>query len=127
MGEDTRPAAAAGSVRLLQRAARVLLGLFVLWQMLFLPAFNLLDGAETARRPLQEQRRQDRLGWRLVRGIPGLGPLVNEWLTKGGNSDDKGTLGNLIQQPQRVLRWWAQTTGQEQGWGLFSPNAVDFS
>ena len=126
-GEDTRPVAAGGPVRLLRRAARVLLGLFVLWQMLFLPAFNLLDGAETARDALQKHRRQDRLGWRLVRSVPGLEPLVDEWLTRGGNYGDKGTLGNLIQRPRRVVRWWAQVTGQEQSWGLFSPDATDFS
>ncbi len=122
-----RPASAGWLVRLLRLAARVLLGLFVLWQMIFLPAFNLLDGAEVARRELQEQRRQDGRGWRLVRGVPGLVPLVDEWLTKGANYGDKGKLGNLIDRPRRVVRWWAQATGQEQGWKLFAPDTFDFS
>ncbi|MBI1914249.1 MAG: hypothetical protein HYS12_05865 [Planctomycetes bacterium] len=115
------------AVRLLRPVARGLLGLFVLWQMIFLPAFNLLDGAEAARRDLREQRRQDGRWWRLLRTVPRLEPLVDEWLTKGANYGDKGKLGNLIERPRRVVRWWAQATGQEQGWKLFAPDTFDFS
>src|SRR5262249_23255029 len=122
-----RPVIARWPIRLVGLGARVLLGLFILWQIIFLPAFNLLDGAEAARRDLQEQRRQDGRWWRLVRGIPGLEPLVDEWLTRGGNYGDKGKLGNLIERPRRVVRWWAQATGQEQGWNLFAPDTLDFS
>jgi hypothetical protein len=126
-GEGTRRISAPWPIRLLRLAGRALLGLFILWQMLFLPAFNLLDGAEGARRDLHEQRRQNGSWWRLIRRVPGLEPLVDEWLTRGGNDGDKGKLGNLIQRPRQVVRWWAQATGQEQGWKLFATDAVDFS
>src|SRR5262245_29536844 len=95
--------------------------------MLFLPVFNFLDGMEDARQELMQQRRQDGHVWQLVRGVPRLEPLLDEWLDKGANREDKGTLGNLIERPRRVTRWWAQTTGQEQGWGLFAPDTVSFS
>ena len=104
----------------------MLLGVLVLWQMIFLPVYNLLDDAEAARRDLQEQRRQNGCWWRVICHVPGLEPLVDEWLTRGANYGDKGKLGNLIERPRRVVRWWAQATGQEQGWKLFAPDTVDF-
>jgi len=112
---------------LLRLAARVLLGLFVLWQMVFLPAYNALDRAEAIRKDLAEERDRDGRLWRLVRRVPGLEPLVEEWLNKGANHEDKGTIGNLLRKPRRVVQWWAEKTGQEQGWGLFAPDVVGYS
>jgi hypothetical protein len=112
---------------LLRLAARVLLGLFVLWQIVFLPAYNVLEKTNAIRKDLAEQRCQDGTWWKVITRVRGLEPLVEEWLNKGANHDDKGTIGNLLRKPQRVVTWWAETTGQEQGWGLFAPNAVDYS
>jgi hypothetical protein len=112
---------------LLSLGARMLLGLFVLWQMVFLPAYNGLDQTEAIRKGLSQERRQGGTWWQVVTCVPGLEPLVEEWLNKSANHDDKGRIGNLLREQRRVVQWWAQTTGQEQGWGLFAPNAVDYS
>ncbi|HKB34831.1 MAG TPA: hypothetical protein VKD72_00150, partial [Gemmataceae bacterium] len=112
---------------LLSLGARILLGMFVLWQMIFLPAYNGLDQTEAIRKRLSEERREGGTWWQVVTCVPGLEPLIEEWLNKSTNHDDKGRIGNLLREQRRVVQWWAQTTGQEQGWGLFAPNAVDYS
>src|SRR5205085_5524941 len=48
-----------GAGRALRLAARVLLGLFVLWQLLFIPAYNVLEAEETVRKAFAESREEE--------------------------------------------------------------------
>jgi len=106
---------------------RVLLGVFVLGQMLFLPAYNALEGADDLRKGLRESRENEGRLWGLVSRWPAVRDVLAEWLEKGDRKGDRGALGNAIGRARRVTRWWAQTAGQEQGWGLFSPDAYRWS
>jgi hypothetical protein len=80
---------------------RVVLGVFIVWQLLFLPAANLCGVLTEARNRLAE--------W------PPLGQAAPEW-TRG-----RGTLHRTTEAVAGVTARWAEVTGQPQSWSLFAP------
>ncbi len=91
-----RPAANAG--------ARVLLGIFIVWQLFFLFAINVLDQGDRDRKKLPPD-------------VPALiEPIAPGWVEK------RGQVENLFQSLTEISRQYAQITGQSQSWCLFAPN-----
>ncbi len=132
MSDALAPEAGPAAERLARRAgaalklaARLLLGLFVLWQFLFLPVYNLLDMESILRRDLRDARQREGRVWNVIAGSGAEAALV-EWLDTDQDQEDRGAIGNALKRPHAVVEWWARRTGQEQGWGLFSPNTVDW-
>jgi hypothetical protein len=82
-------------------APRVLLGLFIVWQLLFLPAANLCGLLTCARNHLAE--------W------PPLAQAAPDW-TQG-----RGRLHRATEVVGAVTGRWADLTGQPQPWSLFGP------
>src|SRR5262245_54380330 len=85
------------------QGAGILLGLFIVWQIVFLMAHNLLA--------ILEDTREVWPGW-AVRGVEALAP----GFTKG-----QGHLADGSARVKDVTRRWAQVTGQAQNWSLFAP------
>lgn len=86
--------------------AQVLLGLFIVWQLLFLGAAN---GAK-----LLDQFRSD------LKGDPCVEAVALGWTAKKGHVyDAEEVITGLTAR-------WAQLTGQPQNWGLFSPNVASY-
>jgi hypothetical protein len=85
--------------------AQVLLGLFVVGQLFFLFAANLLGLLESARPKLKDRPLVEKL-------LPG-------WSEKEGHSYD------AFQVVTGLTSRWAQLTGQPQDWSLFAPNVTD--
>jgi hypothetical protein len=80
---------------------RVLLGLFIFWQLLFLPAANLCGLLTCARNRLAE--------W------PPLARAAPDW------AQGQGPLHRATEAVGGVTRRWAELTGQPQPWSLFAP------
>ncbi len=83
---------------------QLLLGVFIIGQLVFLVAINLLDMARDAR---DEMR--DRTASAIERVVPG-------WPQKGGHVHD------VTELTYDAVKRWSQVTGQLQGWSLFAPN-----
>jgi hypothetical protein len=96
-GRDSRPSVAA-----------VCVGLFALWQLAYLPLANLIDFVP--RRAIEPQ------------------PEVF-----GDPCQDRGTftrvepLQRAAERAGDVLDCWAELSGQEQGWGMFTPGPPPYS
>jgi hypothetical protein len=84
--------------------ARFFLGLFILWQILFLISSNLLSLVAKAREYWQDQD--------LVKTI------VPEW------SQAKGRIAAAEQSWSTIDTRWSELTGQPQNWSLFAPNVT---
>jgi hypothetical protein len=83
--------------------ARVLLGLFILGQLLFLTVNNFQKYFNDERKhPPKEQSPVE--------------PVVPGWAERRGQVDE------LLQALYEISRYYAQATGQLQNWRLFSPN-----
>jgi len=108
------------------------LGLFILWQAIFLFGYNLLDPADTFRRWLAERRpkyeeaqrngqplERDLVKYEQAIHLPLVGEYLEEWARE---RPEESRLGRVLRVPSDVVTWWVRRTGQEQGWGLFAPN-----
>ena len=91
-----------------QRGLAVLVGLFATWQLVFLPAANLVVFV-----PL-------RPAW------PPLEPPVNAYQKKGTFTTFE-PLQRTADRAGRALEFWGETSGQEQGWSLFAPGTPPYS
>jgi hypothetical protein len=97
------------------KLARVLLGLFILWQLFFLLSFNLLSLLQRVREFWQDK--------------PSAEAVAPEWL------HEKGRVTDVERAVIGVTTRWAEVSGQPQNWSLFAPNvtsiipfvAVEFS
>jgi hypothetical protein len=89
-------------VEFLKNVARVLLGLFVSWQLLFLLVSNLLG-------TLQDIRPH------LVGQLPAVAQVAPAW------SNGEGSVHAALQRTTRAARRYAELTGQPQDWSLFAP------
>src|SRR5262249_16039370 len=85
------------------RCVRVLLGLFILWQLFFLVAFNMLQLAQDVRPHLP----------------PEVGAVVER--VAPGWTREEGTAHGVTQAVTDVTGGWAWLTGQTQNWNLFAP------
>jgi hypothetical protein len=83
---------------------RILLGAFILWQLVFLFGVNFIELIHTARDDLPKD-----YGKAIDRVFPG-------WPSKRGHFHD------LTDMADRLTRRYAQLTGQTQGWSLFAPD-----
>jgi hypothetical protein len=92
------------------KGARVLLGLFILWQLFFLVVANLID-------PLKEE---------LPRHLSKLPPRIKEVVevVAPGLIEKKGQLYDSFEVVTNVTKRWGQTTGQVQSWSLFAPDVT---
>src|SRR5262245_58966125 len=64
----------------LRFAARALLGLFVLFQAVFIVAYNVVDMKDEARDYLRKSRTEGRWAWALLSRWPAAGGAAEEWL-----------------------------------------------
>src|SRR5262245_25331388 len=85
--------------------AQVALGLFIVGQLAFLGAFNLLSFLDSARPKLKDRRLVETL-------VPG-------WTDQHGHAHD------AVQVVTGLANRWEQLTGQPQDWSLFAPNVDD--
>src|SRR5262245_54849434 len=85
---------------------RVLLGVFIVGQLIFLFGNNALEILGWARDELTADSETARVLDRVTPGWPG----------KKGHLHDAGDLAS------NLLERWAQVTGQTQGWSLFAPD-----
>ncbi len=114
------------------------LGLFVIGQVLFLFAFNLVDIYPKELKHLRKHRdvwqrlqnrdaiadaEEDATAWPRIIAIPKVGPLLEEWVEDEKTSWLAGKKNYLKPRLDR----WARLTGQEQGWSLFAPYVVDWT
>lgn len=87
---------------LVRRLARVVLGLFILWQIVFLFGWNFWQLADAARPRLKR--------------MPFVKRLAPHWL------EEEGEVRQILAATERVPARWAALTGQAQDWSLFAPN-----
>jgi hypothetical protein len=91
------------------RTGPILLGLFILGQLFFLVASNLLDFLAS----LREDAKNDPPAEVISQAVDKLAP---GWLNEEGHLHDAQRILTAILTP------WAQLTGQTQNWSLFSPD-----
>jgi hypothetical protein len=84
---------------------QVILGLFVLWQLVFLIASNLIGLYHDAQGHITG---------------PDLSAAVDRVMP--GYTSKRGHSWEITDEFATALRRWAQLTGQPQSWGLFAPN-----
>jgi hypothetical protein len=91
-----------------RRVLAVVVGLFATWQLVYLPAANLIDFVP--RRPVG----------------PDLEPISDGYQAKGQFTS--------VEPLQRAAEWtgdaldfWSEISGQEQGWSLFAPGPPPYS
>ena len=92
---------------------RVALGLFVLWQVVFLIGYNVLDVASPTRKHLKKQREawlqqqekskdekaeHDGKQWERVIHLPLVGELIQEWVEK-----EDSALGRTLSKADKVI------------------------
>lgn len=85
--------------RVAQWFARVLLGLFVVWQLAFLLGLNFCE---------------------LTRGF--VGSLTDAAETLPSLADPQSPAARRLARVEQVLTRWSEFTGQTQSWSLFAPN-----
>lgn len=90
-----------------RRALAAAVGLFAAWQLVYLPAANLIDFVPR------------RLG-------PPLEPVTDNY-QKRGQFTTVEPLQRAADGAGRVLDAWAEVSGQEQGWSLFAPGLPPYS
>jgi len=97
------------------KPARILLGFFICWQILFLLSSNLLSFLPRVREFWQDKPRAE--------------AIAPDWL------HEKGRVANAERAVMKLATRWAEVSGQPQDWSLFAPNvtsiipfvAVEFS
>lgn len=89
-------------------AGAVLVGLFATWQLVALPLANLMQ--------LVPLRPSD----------PPHEPWVNQYQARGAFTDSE-PLQRAADTTGRVLEFWTEASGQEQGWSLFTPGPPPYS
>ncbi len=104
MPEPTRPAPRS----FLCRAVAVAVGLFAAWQLVYLPAANLIDFVP--RRPHG----------------PDLEPIGDNYQARGRFTDIE-PLQRAAEWTGDVLDFWSEVTGLEQGWSMFAPGTPPYS
>jgi hypothetical protein len=85
--------------------AQVVLGVFILGQLAFLLAANVLELLQAAREELPPE----------VAAV--VEPIAPGWANEAGHIHD------VIDLVRRLTKRWSQLTGQPQSWSLFAPNA----
>ena len=90
------------------RALAVAVGLFAAWQLVYLPAANLIDFVP--RRPTG----------------PDLEPMGDMYQARGTFTTVE-PLQRGAEWTGDVLDFWSEVTGQEQGWSLFAPGTPPYS
>ncbi len=93
------------STRPTPMACRIILGLFILWQLFFLFSSNLLGFLPKARESPASQ--------------PIIQTLAPDW------SESKGTVANWERSLSTITARWSELTGQPQNWALFAPNVTN--
>jgi hypothetical protein len=86
------------------KPARILLGVFILWQLFFLVSSNLLSLLPRAREFWQDK--------------PSAEAVAPEWL------HEKGRLADAERVLTTLTTRWAEVSGQPQNWSLFAPNVT---
>jgi hypothetical protein len=90
------------------RVLAVAVGLFATWQLIYLPAANLID--LIPRRP----------------NSPDLEPVGDQYQVKGAFTSIE-PLQRSAEYTGDVLDFWSEVTAQEQGWALFAPGMPPYS
>src|SRR5215207_9014241 len=92
---------------LVRRALAAAVGLFAAWQLVFIPAANLIDFVPR------------RVG-------PPLEPIADGYQQRGTFTTIE-PLQAAADRTGDVLDFWSEVTGQEQGWSLFAPGMPPYS
>lgn len=90
-----------------RRALAVLVGLFAVWQLVFIPAANLIDFVPR------------RVG-------PPLEPLSDPYQRRGAFTSIE-PVQRAADYSGAALDFWSELSGQEQGWSLFAPGMPPYS
>ena len=90
-----------------RRLLAVVVGLFATWQLVYLPAANLIDFVPR------------RVG-------PPPGPITDGYQQRGTFTTNE-SLQRTAEVTGDVLDFWSDVTGQEQGWSLFAPGMPPYS
>ena len=110
--------------------ARVGLGLFIVWQLLYLPLANLLNAEKELQQGLKLARENNHWVWRLLGQAPEARRQLWEWAKPPGDDSPPGKLTRGLRSAKTAVDWWAGITGQPQSWALFAPDVwqlVNFS
>ena len=92
-----------------RRGLAVLVGLFAVWQLVYLPAANLV--VFVPRRPAG----------------PPLHPAIGDGYQAKGTFAAFEPLQRAVDRGGDALERWAEVSGQEQGWSLFAPGLPPYS
>ena len=90
-----------------RRVLAVVVGLFAAWQLVYIPAANLIDFVPR------------RVG-------PPLEPITDPYQQRGTFTAVE-PLQRTVDVTGNVLDFWSEVTGQEQGWSLFAPGMPPYS
>jgi hypothetical protein len=99
--------------RAIRWCASLGLGLFVLWQLLFLLGANFAEVAEHYQEHYQERakRTNHRPAW-----VPeSLAPRFDQWL------DGRGRFHKAVKKTDKIASRWGEFLCQQQRWSLFAP------
>src|SRR5262245_53139373 len=124
MSEPLVPPGRGGLAVLPRVLARVALGLFIVWQLLFLTLGNLAGAERGLFALLEKSRKENGWLWQVLTSTPGGARTFGEWLDTP--RPEESALGRLFRRSRKAADSWANWTGQEQGWGLFSPGVADY-
>jgi hypothetical protein len=95
---------------------QALLGLFIVWQIIYVVAGNLLTMAQDSRQTLANPDGEPQHTQKAAEVVEYLAP---GWIKKEGHVFDADEVISGL------LRRWGQITGQVQGWSLFAPGVGD--
>lgn len=85
------------------RVLAVAIGLFAMWELIYLPAANIID--------FVPRRQKD----------PELEPVSDQYQDWDGRFTSVEPLQRSAEYAGDALDFWTEATGQEQGWSLFAP------
>ncbi len=109
--------------RYLYLVPRVLLGLFIVFQFVFMLSDNLVHMESDLTEQLQKAKKRDDWVWQLAQ----LSSRLRDWADPPPGSPTKSALTTCFEDTRKFTRWYGQAIGQEQSWSLFAPNVSEHS
>src|SRR5579863_9478019 len=108
-------------------APRVLLGLFVLEQAVFLVVSNAVDMKDETHEYVKKSREKYQTGdhkggwlWGLIQRWPPVEEKVTAWVkAEKGKKRDETAIGAVYVWVGKRTTWWVRKAKQKQGWSLF--------
>jgi hypothetical protein len=106
--------------------ARVVVGAFILWQIVFLFWANAGNIGKDLHGWVDKSRRKPERAriWDWLPKVPSLNKPVEEWLDSPADDMRKTAIGDFLERGERINKQWGQFTGQNQSWSLFAPTVA---